>query len=835
MKGRLLFFSFFAICFLSNAQELNIIYGKVSDHQGKGLSKIRLLLSKQGKENKEQPKETFTDASGAYRYEQLEKGSYLLNIEHIGYESVGTTLHLSPGSNATADFKLSRVKENIIEEVIKKAQSPLASIVGMNGRKLTTFTRLPVEISYLPQSITVVDQHLISQQGAIDLNQSLQNVPGIYSFSTFNNAARMSGSRGFGGITYMLNNIPFVTGERSLPTLLPDMEGIEQIEVIRGASAIQYGNVGAGGIINLRTKLPKFSQGGYVGLRGGSWNLFRPSLDLYGPLNRKKTLAYRIVGIYEQSDGFRKYIKGRKIYVNPSLEWKPSDDTSLVFEYLYANDARTPDKGTIFYQKDKDDPGKIYPLPFDRFTGFKSDRQKLINQMFSLNLSHKFNDRFALKAIIAHMDETRDLYGLKNHQNQLRPGNMERPSDRFTETINRDLVKETDLYKRNWIQIDLLGTELYTGTVRHDLQLGADFSSRIHKSYRYNSKRVDQINVISDKAIDNEPFLPELSKKDLTKNNYARFGVGIHDLMTLDKRWRVTMGLRYTTESNNQVSTAYTDRKGIPLASDQVKKNPQTTSAGFSPSAGLIYSPAQNLNLYASYTNTFDPTTYRDQNGASLGNNVINQIETGIKSNWLKDALLFNLSLYKIFNRNQIINVVEQNKEGTFQISNYHTRGGSTMSQGIELEIRAQPVKNLNIMGSFTYQSARYKKSDFYKDDSETFNVPGHIANLWVHYTLGSGIFKNLSLGIGAYYIGDRWANEALKVSHPYLGSTDEKRIKLPGYTSINTSLSYTYKNIQLSFYANNLANELGYTAYRSYYINPIDPRNYSLALQYHF
>lgn len=835
MKPSISLFLFLAGCFISSAQELKTLYGAVRNSQGQALSGIRLSLLKQGQENTEQPRETFTNAMGAYRYEKIESGFYILNIEHTGYKSIKQLVNLSSaGSPAAIDLTLSPVKEQLIGEVIKEAKKPTPSIAEMNRLKPVNFTRLPVEISYMPQSVSVVDHRLIAQQGGTDLDQSLQNVPGIYSFSTFGNTARSSGARGFGGITYMMNNIPFIMGKRSSSTLLPDMEGIEQLEVIRGAAAIQYGNVGAGGIINLKPKLPKFSSGGYVSLRGGSWNLFRPSFDLYGPLNYKKTLAYRMVGIYERSDSFRKYVKGEKIYINPSLEWKPSDNTSLIFQYLYMNDERTPDRGTIFYQKDKSDPGKIHDLPFDRFIGFKNDRQKIINQIFSLNVSHKFDDHFTLKAGFNHVDETRDFYGLMNHPSyQPRPSSLPmelrgRPVDHFTEKINRTLTKETDRYSRNWVQMDLFATALYTGAVRHDLQVGTDFSSRMHKKDQYHPEYIDQLDVVSG-PINNNSTLPELKKSTFTKSDHLRFGVNLHDLITIDKRWRLTMGLRYTTESNSQTETTYLNRRGIILATPEIKKNPKTTAGGFSPSFGVIYSPVANLNLYASYTNTFDPTTYRNKKDQSLGNNVINQVETGIKSTWFEDALLFNLSLYKIFNPNQIIKITEQSLS-------YYERAGSTLSQGIEMELRAQPVRYLDIIGGFTYQQARYKKSDYYVDNSETFNVPRHIANIWVHYTLASGIFKNLSLGVGAYYMGERSANDTFKIKHPGgVGSPDEVPIKLPNYTIINASLGYQYKKIRVSFYANNLWDQRAYTAYRSFYINPIDPRNYSLALQYHF
>ena len=78
-----------------------------------------------------------------------------------------------------------------------------------------------------------------------------------------------------------------------------------------------YGNVAAGGVVNLITKKPRFDFGGSVGLSGGSWNSYKPTVDFYGPLTEK--IAFRVNGAYETAESFRDVVESQKYYFNPSF------------------------------------------------------------------------------------------------------------------------------------------------------------------------------------------------------------------------------------------------------------------------------------------------------------------------------------------------------------------------------------------------------------------------------------------------------------------------------------------------------------------------------------
>ncbi len=56
------------------------------------------------------------------------------------------------------------------------------------------------------------------------------------------------------------------------------------------------------------------------------------------------------------------------------------------------------------------------------------------------------------------------------------------------------------------------------------------------------------------------------------------------------------------------------------------------TTDAFSPRAGIVYQPSKWLSVFACYTNTFSVNTGRDIYDQQLPASIIDQFETGIKT-----------------------------------------------------------------------------------------------------------------------------------------------------------------------------------------------------------
>ncbi|MGL5786380.1 MAG: TonB-dependent siderophore receptor [Bacteroidales bacterium] len=766
------------------------IKGQIIDEKGAPLTGANIWIA-------EINKGTITNEKGEFLIESVPEGSYELDLTYIGYEPESKLVTVRAEKDVNQKFTL-REKEIHMDEVVVRAGR------RMPNQKLPyTLSRLPVELKAQPQTISVVDRKLLDEQDVTDVKDAILNVPGAYSWATYGGAMNSFGARGYRGISFMKDGILMETSQ-------PEMDGVEEVQVIKGASAVLFGNVSPGGIINLSSKRPKTQLGGDVKLSYGSFNTIRTGVDVWGGLDRHNKVSFRLNTSYEKGDSYRKFVEKEKFYFNPSLFWRIGNKSDLLVQYDYLSDNRTPDNGTILYD------WKIYDLPFDRFTGLKSDNIGIENQSLSATFNHRFTDQLTLRAVVNRTLESRDDYRIDKHSNVIQG----------TSLLKRLLTSTENDYKHTLVQIDLLGANFKTGFVTHNFQAGMDFRTTDKSQLTYKSAVIDTIDVINGPIRNDIANLPKLSRDKQTDTRTSKIGFMAQDIMNLGKHFRASLGLRYTGVFNTEKIYTYTDSK--------TKVSPKSTPHGFSPSAGLSYLPVENMNIFATYTNTFTPVTLRGINGEELGNEITNQFEAGIKSDFLQNKLSFNATYFYIHNNNQVGEVLAQDANGSWVAQGYGERNGEIRNQGVELEFHAYPAEGLHLQAGYAYIDAKYIKSVRYKDNTVPFNTPKNTFNVWGSYTFNKGVFKGLFLGAGVYYTGERNANDQVKL--PWHGiNPGDPVVKLKAFTELNANIGYSIQNWRFKLSAKNLLDERAYLTYRYNFINPITPRNFNLTVNYQF
>jgi catecholate siderophore receptor len=107
-----------------------------------------------------------------------------------------------------------------------------------------------------PQTIQVIKEQVIRDQGATTLTEALRNTPGVGTFFLGENGNTNTGDavfmRGFDSSSAI-----FVDGIRDLGSVSRDVFNIEQVEVVKGPSGTDVGRTSPTGYINLVTKKPK--------------------------------------------------------------------------------------------------------------------------------------------------------------------------------------------------------------------------------------------------------------------------------------------------------------------------------------------------------------------------------------------------------------------------------------------------------------------------------------------------------------------------------------------------------------------------------------------------
>ncbi|HFK5512463.1 TonB-dependent receptor [Elizabethkingia anophelis] len=691
-------------------------------------------------------------------------------------------------------------------------------------------TKSNLTVMETPQPIAIVTHEIIEQQQAKQLSDVLQNVNGIYVTSSRGNSQDSFGGRGF----ILGNDNIFKNGARVNSGVFPEVSGLERVEVLKGANAMLYGNTAAGGIINMVTKKPRFQTGGSFSLSGGSWNTYKPTFDVYGPIS--KDVAFRLNGTYETAKSFRDHISSEKIYLNPSILFNIGKKSQLIVEGDYLINNFTPDFG-IGSITNKDGSYSMNTLlPRNAFLGANWQYQDVKQASTNITFNHQISNNWSLNVITSYQNYTKDYFSTERVQWEYDKNNRLNWKRPLNKTYNEQNYTS--------FQANVNG-EFNTGKINHKVLIGADSDYGAADSYTYfnpsNNKTYgtgyiygtgggNGILYLDDTSTWSSGSIPASAIQDRNRIRTRRVGVYVQDFISLTKEFKVLAGLRWSYIQN--MPTINTNFR---TNTKKLVDNSSTSDQALSPKVGLVYMPNDNLSLFATYTNSFSANTGYDINRSTLKPTTIDQYEVGIKKNLWNNAIAVNLSAYQILYKNYY-QTAELNAGGQPNSDpNMKEFAGKMRSRGIELDITGNPSKNLSLIGGISYNNSVYLDTpdNFgYVENQRIVRTPATTANLSAFYTLAKYI-KGLKIGASFYYIGDRLAgwNDTKATNNSRNGVS--RIFTLKDYTTFALSMGYDWKKFSIQAKVNNLFDTVNYNVHENYSVNPIAPRNYYFTLTY--
>jgi iron complex outermembrane recepter protein len=688
-------------------------------------------------------------------------------------------------------------KGEILEEVI---------VTSKQQNKAVSLGKSDIKPMDLPQAIAVINHTTIATQQVNSMNDLLKNTNGIYIMGTTGGYQEEIASRGFA----LSSSNTFKNGIRYFNGMTTELSGVERVEFLKGSAAILFGNVSAGGVLNFVTKKPKFNFGGEAGFRTGNFNAYKPTFDLYGPVNNSKNIAFRINGAFEKGNSFRDYVNAEKKYFNPSFLIKFNNKTELLIEGDYIKDRRTPDfgAGIINYE--------IVNIPRSRFLGVSWGYFNGEQVSATVTLTHTINDHWNINFINSVRYYQTDLF-TNARPNSGTNGTIQ-ANGNWTRSIQRAAAKDNYFIQ----QLDLKG-DFKTGKLSHQILVGADTEMFKTETTAYTNKIYDTtpINIFQDYNPINEAAIPSLDISSTTNAPIKRVGAYVQDLIGFTQKWKLLTGVRYSYQETRNEIIRYTNNNP-----NAIKPGDQTYSYdnAFSPRIGLIYQPTTNHTIFASYSNSFDVNTGQDESDNTLNPSIINQFEIGLKNIFFKEQLFLNITAYQINN--------DKFYQTSINIPNRKILAGGVKSQGLEVDIIANPIKGLSILAGYSFNETKFIDSDYYISGSFLRYNPKNTANLNAHYIFEYGLLKGINLGIINTFFGERYAGRSTRT---LVAGDTRKLIYLKDYFQMDATLGYTFKNMAIRTKLSNIANQLNYNVHDDNSLNPIAPRNYSVAVNYTF
>ncbi len=616
----------------------------------------------------------------------------------------------------------------------------------------STATKTDTPLRDIPQSIQLVPQQVIRDQGANQLKDVVRNVSGVIRADDFAGTGDGFAIRGFQSPNILRDGFrgsQFVSAFSSLA----EPANVEQVEVLKGPASVLYGTLEPGGIINIVTKKPLSDPYYSAEFSVGSFSFYQPQFDLSGPLNRKKSLLYRLNGVYENSSSFRDFTQIERYFIAPVLSWQISDQTKLTFNLNYVNDERPFDNGLVAFGDG------VADLPISRRLGEPGDFRRYKNLGLGYLLEHSFSADWKIRNTFR-----ADFSDVETQA--FRPRGL----DETTGILEREF-RTTEGQRRSFsLQTDLTG-QFKTGSIDHQLLLGIELN-RIQEDESGRRIRpfapIDIFNPVYGAPIPANPpvFFDTAVRLDA-------LGIYLQDQITLLENLKALVGGRFDAIRNETTDNLFAETV-------------TQTDTAFSPRVGIVYQPIEPVSLYASYSRSFAPNVgFVDLDNNPLPPERGTQFEAGIKAELIPGRLSSTLAIYDLTKTNVAIT---DPRDEDFSIA-----AGKIKSQGIELDVSGEILSGWKIIGSYAYTNARVTEGDeFLPTGNRPASIPRHSASLWSTYEIQSGTLQGLGFGAGLFYVGERQGDF-------------ENTFRLPGYVRTDAALFYRHDNWRVSLNIQNL------------------------------
>lgn len=781
------------------------VKGKVVNPTGKGLAEVN--ISSNGNSVK-------TNSTGHFELYVAQPGQFVLVLSAIGFESRNIQVNPEGLETKVADLILND-NHNSIDSV---------DVVGyhtVNDKKLAV-GKGGILVRDLPQSVQIINAQVIRDQQVNRLSDVLKNANGVALGANRGGVNENFFARGY---SLGSNNI-FKNGARTNNGGSIEASTLESVEILKGSAALLYGGVSGGAVLNLVTKKPKFEYGGEVSMRMGSFNQYKPIVDVYGPISDK--LAFRVVGTGEYAESYRDNVETKRFYVNPSLLYKISEKSTLNAMFDYLKSDFTPDFGVGSVG------GKIDErVGRNTYLNTEWAYNKTNSSNGQLAFSQEFSSNWKLDVNASYQNYTRNYYGAERIQ-AAENGNMPR-------ALNRTQSDELSFNQ----QANLTGSIL-TGTIKHQVLVGADFDQSKTKNYAFDIyanpikdtivTAYDNINIFEKDAYKSRTDIPKANLKTRTTTDVYRYGAFAQDLVSLTDKFKVLLGIRYTHQTNKEAQgysyandSSYVVRN---MTKDSLLLGDKKESA-WSPKFALIYQPIKSTTFYVSYANNFTSNSGYDREYRPMGPSIIDHYEAGVKNELFAGRLTANLTWYRIVNDRFAQSVMDEN--GNIADSNMKEFTGKTASDGLELDVTGTIVNGLEVMGGYAYNFMRYLETNDKGsvEDVRLVGTTAHTGNASIFYTFQQGGVRGLKLGFSTYYTGKRnagWNNTKVNVS-----KNEDRLIPIDPFTTFDFSAGYTYRNWSILGKISNISNEFNYYVHENYSVNPIPPRSFTTTLSYRF
>ena len=590
----------------------------------------------------------------------------------------------------------------------------------------------------------------------------------------------------------------------------PASEGLDEIQVIRGAASLQYGTQ-FGGLVNFVTKKPTENQEIVFRNTVGSYGLYTNFTSLS---NTHGKFSYYTYVNYKKGDGFRPNSEFESTNVFAHLGYKFNDKSKLsaevtVLKYL------AQQAGGLTDQMFNED-------------ALQSNRARNWFQvkwfLYNLKWEHSFSDKTNFSFNFFGLDASRDALGFRTNRVSQVDSNEERDLIKGTFKnfgFESRLVSKYTLFDKK--STFLIGTKFYKANNTNMQGPGSDGKDADFKMY-----------------LDEFPDYPRQSDSKFPNLNVSLFG---ENIIYINDKLSITPGFRLeyiNTKRDEIIKDINTDAAGN-VIDENLRDEEETNERTFALlGLGASYKLNNTTEFYGNISQNYRSVTFSDISTANpafeISPDISDEngftIDAGFRGNY-KNFFSYDANVFGLFYNDRInIYTRDDGKAERANIGDARILGVESL---IDFNLKKLFTNNSDYVLNYFINSS-FITSEYTK--SEINGVEGNEVEFIPKINIKTGArfgYKDFLASIQYSYLSSQFSDATNASGGSISGVTGE----IPAYDILDFSASYKFKFMKLETGVNNLLDNSYFTRRATGYpgpgIIPSSPRNYYVTLEFKF
>ncbi len=751
-----------------------------------------------------------TNASGYYEFETIKNSLVLV---FFSYEFQVAEIPITVSETNTVNMALKQMSINLSEVEVTARKAKLFELSRLNDIEETAiYAGKKTEVVLVEQSMA----NLASNNA----RQLYSQVAGLNIYQNDDAGLQLNiGGRGLdpnrtANFNTRQNGYDISADVLGYPEsyYTPASEGLEQIQIVRGAASLQYGTQ-FGGLINFKIKSPNTNKSIELVTRNtlGSFGLYTNFTSLSGTKNK---FSYYSYFNYKKGDGFRPNSEFESKNVFAHLGYQFNNKTKLTGDLTYMRYLAKQGGGLT--------DNMFYANPY------QSNRSRNWFQidwlLYNVKLDHKFSEQTHFTFNFFGLNASRDALGFRSNR-----------VDQIDPETERDLIKgdfknvgfETRLLSKYKMgkkhAVFLVGGKFYKSNNKQQQGPGSDGSDADFNFY------TDQF-----------PYYLSQAKFYLPNLNVAVFG---ENIVYVNEKLSVTPGFRFEyikTQSNGYYKNINTDAAGNVIFDETIDDNRNFDRAFVLFGLGVSYKPVGSLEFYGNVSQNYRSVTFSDININNIAfeiNPAITDekgftVDAGLRGHF-KNVVSYDLGAFALFYRDRIGFKPIRTTQG---VKSERGNIGNAVMYGIESLFDFNLKKIIGLTKDFGFNgfiNTSFINSEY--TSSEALGVEGNNVEFVPHVNLKTGLkfrYKDFSSNIQYMFLSQQFTDATNSVVANISGIMGE----IPSYDILDASIAYKYKYFKLETGVNNVLDTAYFTRRATGYpgpgIIPSAPRNWYVTLQ---